>query len=234
MSPLCPLRVSLGVRPRSYAARVSASLTEEDPVTDQPTPDERRLFVLADEALLGVVRQVRDDQWDLPTAAEVSTSRPGTDPPLREVVGYHAYEDAWVPAMLAGRTMAEVGADAHRGDLLGADPVAAFERFTEEAITAATALQDLDRTVHCSFGDFSARDFLWQSIVFRGTRAVEIARLLGLDDRLPDELVAAMLAYMRENAEQWRSWGVLGAAVEAPADATPQEELMAVMGRRPR
>jgi hypothetical protein len=207
-------------------------------VTEQPTTaatsDERHLFVLADEALLGVVRQVRDEQWDLPTAAEVTTSRPDTDPPLREVVTYHAYEDAWVPAMLAGRTMAEVGEDAHRGDLLGADPVAAFERCVGEAVEAATALADLDRTVHCSFGDFSARDFLWQSIVFRATRAGEIARLVGADDRLPDELVAAMLAYLGEHAQEWRAWGVLPPALEPPADATPQEQLLAVMGRRPR
>ena len=203
-------------------------------MTDQPTPDERSLFVTADEALLAVVRQVRDEQWDLPTAAEVLTSRPDTDPPLRELITYHAYEDAWVPAMLAGRTMAEVGEDAHRGDLLGADPVAAFERYVGEAASAATALADLDRTVHCSFGDFSARDFLWQSIVFRATRAVEVARLVGADDRLPDELVAAMLAYMGEHAHEWRAWGVLPPALDPPTGATPQERLLAVMGRRPR
>ena len=47
-------------------------------------------------------------------------------PTLREIIGYHAYDDAWVPDMLAGRTMAEVGADAFKGDLLGDDPKAAF------------------------------------------------------------------------------------------------------------
>ncbi|WP_432485323.1 DinB family protein [Kineococcus esterisolvens] len=196
--------------------------------------DERTVFVLADEALLAVVRQVREDQWDLRTRGVVTTSDPGSDPTLRELVGYHAYDDAWVPAMLAGRTMAEVGEDAHRGDLLGADPVAAFERIAQDAIAAARALDDLDRTVHCSFGDYSARDYLWQVISFRALRAVEIARLIGVDDRLEPALVDPLLSYLRVHAEEWRAWGVFGPALPAPQDASAQEELLALTGRRPR
>ncbi|MCI2238678.1 hypothetical protein MO973_44920 [Paenibacillus sp. TRM 82003] len=196
--------------------------------------DERTVFVLADEALLAVVRQVREDQWDLRTRGTVTTSDPDGDPTLRELVNYHAYDDAWVPAMLAGRTMAEVGQDAHTGDLLGADPVAAFERIAQDAIAAAQGLDDLDRTVHCSFGDYSARDYLWQVIAFRALRAVEIARLIGVDDRLEPELVEPLLAHLRVHAEEWRSYGVFGPALPAPDGATPQEELLALTGRRPR
>ncbi|NAZ86660.1 DinB family protein [Kineococcus indalonis] len=196
--------------------------------------DERDLFVLADEALLAVVRQVREEQWELDTRAEVSTSDEERAYSLREIMNHHAYEDAWVPAMLAGRTMAEVGEDAHRGDLLGADPVAAFERHVRGAIAAVRALEDPERTVHCSFGDFTARDYLWQTISFRALRAVEIARLVGADDQLVPELVEPLLAYFRANAEQWRAWGVLGPELPAPQDATAQERLLALTGRRPR
>ncbi|WP_432506869.1 DinB family protein [Kineococcus arenarius] len=196
--------------------------------------DERTVFVLADEALLAVVRQVREDQWDLRTRGVVTTSDPGADPTLRELLNYHAYDDAWVPAMLAGRTMGEVGEDAHRGDLLGADPVAAFERLVEDAVAAAQGLDDLDRTVHCSFGDYSARDYLWQVISFRALRAVEIARLVGVDDQLEPELVEPLLAHLRVHAEEWRSYGVFGPALPAPEGATAQEELLALTGRRPR
>ncbi|WP_337059774.1 hypothetical protein [Kineococcus sp. G2] len=208
--------------------------TTSPTTTPPPTTDERTVFVLADEALLAVVRQVREDQWDLRTRGVVSTSDPDSDPTLRELLNYHAYDDAWVPAMLAGRTMAEVGEDAHSGDLLGADPVAAFERIAEDAIAAAQGLDDLDRTVHCSFGDYSARDYLWQVIAFRALRAVEIARLIGADDRLEPELVEPLLAYLRVHAEEWRSYGVFGPALPAPEGATAQEELLALTGRRPR
>ncbi|WP_432492600.1 DinB family protein [Kineococcus auxinigenes] len=208
--------------------------TSPAPASTAAGTDERAVFVLADEALLAVVRQVREDQWDLPTRAEVTTSDPDSDPTLRELLNYHAYDDAWVPAMLAGRTMAEVGEDAHSGDLLGADPVAAFERLVEDAVAAAQGLDDPDRTVHCSFGDYSARDYLWQVISFRALRAVEIARLIGADDQLEPELVEALLAYLRVHAEEWRSYGVFGPALPAPEGATAQEELLALTGRRPR
>ena len=213
-----------------------AKTQETSPASTPATtaPDERGVFVLADDALLRVLHQVRDDQWDLPTRDAVTTNKPDTDPSLREIVNQHAYEDAWVPAMLAGRTMAEVGEDAFTGDLLGDDPAAAYERYARHAVEAARALPDPERTVHCSFGDFSARDFLRQSITYRGLRAVEIARLVGADDTLPDDLVAGLLAYMREDAEQWRAWGVLGPELPAPPDATPQERLLAITGRRPR
>ncbi|MDE2314210.1 MAG: acyl-CoA dehydrogenase family protein, partial [Elusimicrobia bacterium] len=50
-----------------------------------------------------------------------------TVPALREVINYHAYDDAWVPDMLAGSTMEAAGADKFDGDLLGDDPVGNFE-----------------------------------------------------------------------------------------------------------
>ena len=55
-----------------------------------------------------------------------SAAAPTSVPTLREIIGYHAYDDAWVPDMLAGRTMDEVGQDAFKGDLLGDDPKGSF------------------------------------------------------------------------------------------------------------
>jgi hypothetical protein len=40
---------------------------------------------------------------------------------LRRIINYHAYDDAWVPEVLAGKTIAEVGMK-WDGDLLGDHP----------------------------------------------------------------------------------------------------------------
>ncbi|GAA4973370.1 TIGR03086 family protein [Kineococcus glutinatus] len=200
--------------------------------------DPRPLAVRALEVFTDLVRQVPDEAWDRGTRGVVTTSDPSSDPSLRELVGYHAYDDAWIPALLAGRTMAEVGEDAFGtpfgGEVLGDDVKAGFAATAAAAVAAVRGLDDLERTVHCSFGDFSARDYLWQVVSFRGLRAVELARLLGLDEELPAELVAGMLAYFEVHAEQWRAWGVFGPAVQAPAGATAQERLLALTGRAPR
>jgi hypothetical protein len=123
---------------------------------------EPEVFVLADRTLNEVVAQIRDDQWDMPMPPEFARRDTAQVPSLRTIIGYHAYDDAWVPDMLAGRSMAEVGSDAFTGDLLGEDPKARFAVIVDRACAAASALDDLDRTVHCSFGDFTAQNYLWQ------------------------------------------------------------------------
>ena len=73
--------------------------------------NEKDVFILADEALKKVVDQIRDDQWDLVVPDDM-TRKPGTT--LRQTINYHAYDDAWVPDVLAGKTIAEVGDDVGR------------------------------------------------------------------------------------------------------------------------
>ena len=65
--------------------------------------------------------------------------RPGADRPaaMRVGVDHYALDDAWVPDLLAGRTMDEVGRDRFDGDLLGGRPAAAVARFVDAACAAA-------------------------------------------------------------------------------------------------
>ena len=191
------------------------------------------MFVLADRALERVVHRIPDERWEMVMPADFQTTRE-TPPTLREVIGYHAYDDAWVPDMLAGRSMEEVGATAYDGDLLGDDPRAAFSQVVERACRAAEELDDLTRTVHCSFGDFTAQEYLWQVSSFRGLRAVDIARIVGVEADLPDDLVTGLWEEIAPHAEQWRAIGVFPAAVPVPEDAPLLERLLGLTGRQPR
>lgn len=190
------------------------------------------VFVLADRTLQRVIEQVGDEQWAMNMPADF---RRKSDSPvtLREIVNYHAYDDAWVPDMLAGRTMAEVGALSFKGDLLGDDAAANFARLVDAACAAALALDDLDRVVHCSFGDFTAREYFWQINMFRGLRARDIARVVGIDPSLPPELVQGIWDEVSPHSEEWRAIGVFGPAVEVPDDADLLTRLLALTGRQP-
>src|SRR5256714_10232933 len=121
---------------------------------------ENEVFILADRALEGVVRRIRDDQWLMVMPESFLTRVSDRRPTLREIINYHAYDDAWVPDMLAGKTMAEAGMDNFKGDLLADDPKGNFEAIVDKATAAAEGLDDFERTVHCSFGDFPAREYL--------------------------------------------------------------------------
>ena len=142
---------------------------------------EQDVFILADQALKAVVEQIRDDQWDLVVPDDM-TRKPGIT--LRELINYHAYDDAWVPDVLAGRTIEEVG-DKYAGDLLGDHPKLNFASIVETAVLAVRAFDDPDRTVHLSYGDWPAREYLKHITSFRGLRTYDIAKLIGADTTLP-------------------------------------------------
>ena len=192
--------------------------------------DEQGVFILADEALKAVVDQIRDDQWALRVPDDM-TRRTGTT--LRETVNYHAYDDAWVPDVLAGRTIAEVG-DKYDGDLLGDHPKLNFASIVETAVLAVRALDDPDRVVHLSYGDFPAREYLKHVTGFRGLRVYDLAKFIGADTTLPDDLVQGLWDEIAPSAEEWRAMGVFGPAVAVPDDAPRQDRLLGLTGRQPR
>lgn len=196
------------------------------------------LFILADRALDQVVQQINDDQWQLPIPEWIKlgrVSRDGLD--LRTLINYHAYDDIWLPDIVAGRTMAEVGASKWKDeDLLGADPKASFTTIVESAVTAAANVtaRQLTQIAHLSFGDFTIQEYFWQITQFRAFRAYEFAVLIGADPTLPDELVRGLWEQLQPHVEQWRAIGVFGPAVEVPDDASLQDKLLALTGREPR
>ncbi|MGH3836888.1 MAG: hypothetical protein ACRDSF_14500 [Pseudonocardiaceae bacterium] len=194
---------------------------------------EADVFVLADRALNDVIRQVKDDQWTMTMPPDFAMRVMDHTPTLREIVNYHAYDDAWVPDMLAGRTMDEAGRDKFDGDLLGGDPKASFAAIVDTACAAAAELDDPDRIVHCSFGDFSAREYFWQINGFRGLRAHDLALVIGVEPCLSDELVQGMWDEISPHAEEWRAIGVFPAAVPVPESAPLLDRLLGITGRPP-
>ncbi len=71
--------------------------------------NEPEVFTLADRTLASVVARIADNQWDVETPASFAMRQLDHQPTLREMVNYHAYDDAWVPDMLARRRMEEPG-----------------------------------------------------------------------------------------------------------------------------
>ena len=194
---------------------------------------EPEVFVLAARTLNGVVGQIQDDQWAMEMPPTFLTRGSDHVPTLREIINYHSYDDAWVPDMLAGKTMDEVGKEKFKGDLLGDDPKASFAAIAEKACAAADGYTELDRTVHCSFGDFTAREYLWQANMFRGMRAHDIAQVIGADTTLPADLVQGVWKQIRPHAEEWRAIGIFPAEVPVPKDAPLQDRLLGLTGREP-
>ncbi len=83
------------------------------------------------------VRQIGDHQWQAPT--------PDEDWSVRDLVNHLVGEDLWASPLLAGSTIAEVG-DRFEGDVLGAEPKAAWTAASAAAVQAG--VPDEVRALH--------------------------------------------------------------------------------------
>ena len=193
---------------------------------------EQEVFVLSERTLSNVIDHIQDHQWDQTTPDWFQTGRQDK-PTLREIVNYHAYDTAWVPAVLAGKTIADVGST-FDGDLLGNDAKGSYRRYSEQAIAAALGLKDPEKMVHLSYGDYPAREYFKHITSFRGFRAYDIAQWIGIDTALPPELVQGLWDELLPEIETWRQIGVFGPPVAVPDDAPLQDRLLGMVGRDPK
>lgn len=169
------------------------------------------------------VRAVGADQWDAPT--------PCTEWDVRTLVNHLVNESLWVAPLLDGSTIAEVG-DRFGGDLLGDDPVRAWQDASATASTAVHADGATGQQVHLSFGDTSGEDYLWQLVSDLTLHSWDLARGIGADDTLDPELVEVVLTRIAPAKDELAASGVFGAPVPVAEDADPQTRLLGMMGRR--
>jgi uncharacterized protein (TIGR03086 family) len=170
-----------------------------------------------------LVHQVGDDQW--------SNGTPCTDWDVRQLVNHLTYEARWAPPLLEGRTIAEVG-DRLEGDLLGDDPFASYDAAVAGAAAAVNAPGALDRTVHLSYGDTAAGDYLSQLAGDFVVHAWDLARGINADDRLDPDLVEWVDSVARPQADMLAASGLFGTPIDVPDDADAETKLLALFGRR--
>lgn len=188
--------------------------------------NEKELFLQSDAALRSVIDRISPDQLALAAPAEWSRKEA---PTLRDILASHVYDEAWVPDVLAGRTIEEVG-DAYTGDLLGDDPIASYDRAHDAATTAVEASTDLDAVAHLSYGDFPVREFFVHTAIYRAFQAWSIARLLGMGYSLPADLVEGLWEHVGPQVDAFREMGVFPPEIEVPADADSETRLLGRVG----
>ena len=169
------------------------------------------------------VRQIGGHQWQAAT--------PDEDWTVRDLVNHLAGEDLWAPPLLAGSTIAEVG-DRFEGDVLGAEPKAAWAAASAAAVRAAGEDGAMDRIVHLSFGDFPGSEYTLQLFADHLIHAWDLARAIGADEHLDDELVASCATWFEAVEEAYRSAGAIAGRPPVPGHADAQTLLLARFGRR--
>ncbi len=168
------------------------------------------------------LREVGADQW--------SGATPCTEWDVRALVNHVDGELRWIPPLLEGQTIAEVG-DRLAGDLLGDDPQRAWAEASRAAMEAAGQPGALGRMVHLSYGDSEAKDYVSELIADIVVHTWDLARAIKADERLDPELLAFAGAILEPRVEGWRAAGAFAAVVDVPAGADAQTRFLAMVGR---
>ncbi|MCZ7524967.1 MAG: TIGR03086 family metal-binding protein [Acidimicrobiia bacterium] len=177
------------------------------------------------EAFGAVVERVGDGQWSRPT--------PCTEWDVRALLAHNVVENLWVPLLLEGRTVGEVG-DRFAGDVLGDDPRAAWRASVEPAAAAFEAPSALERIVHLSYGDERAGEYAWQRFADLVVHGWDLARAVGAPERIDPELAEACLGWAEPLREVFaRMPSLFDPPLESPPGAGVQTRLLHLFGRRP-
>jgi uncharacterized protein (TIGR03086 family) len=182
---------------------------------------EATAFRRASVCFVDRAREIGQEQW--------SAATPCTEWNVRMLVNHVGGEYLWVPELLAGKTIAEVG-DRLDGDVLGDDPLQTLINARSAALAAIDGPNALETTVHLSFGDLPAGEYVKQMALDSVIHSWDLARGIGADEALDPELVDLCYAGLKDSAEAWRAAGVFGPQ-KASYDDTTQAKLLALTGR---
>jgi uncharacterized protein (TIGR03086 family) len=134
--------------------------------------------------------------------------------------------------MMEGATIDDVG-DRFEGDLLGDDPVAAGRAAADAATIAAASGLVAGRTVHLSFGDTPAKEYVYQLAADHLIHGWDLAAATGGDRRFDPELVDALATWFADREATYRSAGAIAERPPGEVPDDPQDRLITAFGRLP-
>lgn len=164
-----------------------------------------------------------DAAWERPT--------PCTGWTVRDLVNHLTSEQLWAPELLAGRSVSEVG-DRFDGDVLGDDPVAAWDAAVAAALAAFAEPGALGRTVDLSRGPTAAHDYLDEMLTDLAVHGWDLARGLGVADDMDPATVDRLLVEWSERTAELAHGPMFAGPLDVAGDADQQTRLLALFGRR--
>jgi len=170
-----------------------------------------------------VVEAIGDDDWSRPT--------PCDEWDVRALLNHLTGEQLWAPHLLAGETIEQVG-DRYDGDVLGDDPAGTWRRAAAMSSDAFAQPGVVDRTVHLSYGDESAREYLTQMLTDAAVHGWDLATAVGAPHEIEPETATYLLDHWRAREDMVRGSGIFGDAVEVDPGADDATKLLALLGRR--
>lgn len=183
--------------------------------------DSKDLFAKTVESAGLSVRRITPDNMNNPTPCDEWN--------VRQLLNHLVYELLWVPDLLMGKTMAEVGT-IHDGDVLHSDPLSAWQHAADGALVAVKRA-DPNSVVHLSSGDKSANDYIVEMASEVLVHGWDIGRGLHCSVLFDEPVANAIYDSALLRREEFAISSMFGEPFEVSEDASSQIKLLGLMGR---
>ncbi len=161
---------------------------------------------------------------------QLSNPTPCTEWDLKTLLNHVVYELSWVPDLLAGKTVAEVGS-VYDGDLLRGDWLGAWHRAltaAEEAVGSA----NLSSVVHLSYGDVPAEDYIREIGADVAVHGWDVSQSEMCNLIMAEDLARAIYDYYYPRRAELNEGNLFGPALETSPNDTIQTRMLALLGRK--
>ena len=170
-----------------------------------------------------IVDGITDGQWHDAT--------PTSEWDVRQLLNHVVSGNWWVRPLVEGKTIAEVG-DRFDGDVLGADPKAAYRQSAEDAGAAFKAPGAMAAACAVSYGPVPGEIYAGHRFIDVLIHGWDLAKATGQDTSLDPELVQACWDVVQPQAELLKGSGMFGTEQPVPGDADLETRLLALLGRQ--
>ena len=168
------------------------------------------------------VAGIGDDQWDLATPCD------GWN--VRDLVNHIVAGNLWAAQLGCGRTIADVGT-ALDGDVLGSDPVAAYDLSAESAATVFEMPGALDAPCAVSYGPVPGEVYAGHRVIDVLIHGWDVASATGQPTDIDPQLIDACWQVVRPQLSLLQGSGAFGVECADEVDNDPQSSLLAALGR---
>jgi uncharacterized protein (TIGR03086 family) len=165
------------------------------------------------------IRVAAVSDWSAPT--------PDTDWNVTQLVSHVIEEQQWVPWLLSGLTTRQAKS---RLRPLTDDLTHEWHRYSLAATTAWHDASPDDR-VNLSYDTVAAIDYLKEQVSDVTIHTWDLARAVGADERIDDELIAHVWTVFEPQKETLEASGLYASPVPVAEDAPLQTRLLALTGR---
>ena len=171
------------------------------------------------------VDSISSDEWAKPT--------PDTEWNVEDLVRHLIDEHLWMPPLLGGHDL-ETAGKIVEGTTSSGNGAVDWTAASAASLQSVREPGALERMVSLSRGPTPAEQYVTEMVLDLAIHSWDLGKALGIDNSLPDSLVAFVYPIVEGAQEMLASSGMFADPVPVPDDASELDKLIALTGRDPR